>query len=59
MQLICYCKFYAAKKGVLGNRSGLVGFYFVSTVLIDGAVMERYIEEQGKKDEGQTKFETS
>ena len=31
--------------------------YFVSTVCIDEAVIQAYIEEQGKKDAGQTKFE--
>ena len=33
--------------------------YFVSTVGADEAVIEAYIEEQGKKDAGQTKFEIS
>ncbi len=33
--------------------------YFVSTVGIDESVIQRYIEEQGKKDAGQTKFEIS
>ena len=33
--------------------------YFVSTVGIDESVIQRYIEEQGKKDAGQTKFELS
>ncbi len=33
--------------------------YFVSTVGIDEAFIRRYVEEQGKKDAGQTKFETS
>ena len=32
--------------------------YFVSTVGIDEAVIQAYIENQGKKDAGQTKFET-
>lgn len=32
--------------------------YFVSTVGIAEGVMKAYIEEQGKKDAGQTKFET-
>ena len=31
--------------------------YFVSTVGIDEGVVQAYIEEQGKKDAGQTKFE--
>jgi putative transposase len=31
--------------------------YFVSTVGIDEAVIQAYIENQGKKDAGQTKFE--
>jgi len=31
--------------------------YFVSTVGIDGAMIHNYIEAQGKKDTGQTKFE--
>jgi putative transposase len=33
--------------------------YFVSTVGVDEAVIRRYVEEQGKKDAGQTKFEIS
>ena len=33
--------------------------YFVSTVGIDEAMIHAYIEEQGKKDAGQTKFEIS
>ena len=33
--------------------------YFVSTVGIDEAVIQAYIENQGKKDAGQTKFEMS
>ena len=33
--------------------------YFVSTVGIDEAVIQAYIENQGKKDAGQTKFEVS
>ena len=33
--------------------------YFVSTVGIDEAVIRAYIEAQGKKDAGQTKFEIS
>ena len=32
--------------------------YFVSTVGIDEAVIQAYIENQGEKDAGQTKFET-
>src|SRR4030042_991456 len=32
--------------------------YFVSTVGIDESAIRRYIEEQGKKDAGKTKFET-
>jgi len=31
--------------------------YFASTVGIDEAVIQKYIEKQGKKDSGQTKFE--
>jgi len=31
--------------------------YFVSTVGIDETIIQAYIEEQGKKDAGQTKFE--
>ena len=31
--------------------------YFVSTVGMDEAYIRKYIEEQGKKDSGQTKFE--
>jgi putative transposase len=33
--------------------------YFVSTVGVDESVIRRYVEEQGKKDAGQTKFEIS
>jgi len=33
--------------------------YFASTVGADEAVIQAYIEEQGKKDAGQTKFEVS
>jgi putative transposase len=33
--------------------------YFVSTVGIDDAMIRAYIEQQGKKDAGQTKFELS
>jgi putative transposase len=33
--------------------------YFVSAVGIDEAMIQAYIEEQGKKDAGQTKFEIS
>ncbi len=33
--------------------------YFVSTVGIDERVIQAYIEDQGKKDAGQTKFEIS
>ena len=33
--------------------------YFVSTVGIDETMIQTYIEEQGKKDAGQTKFEIS
>ena len=33
--------------------------YFVSTVGADEAVIQAYIENQGKKDAGQTKFEFS
>ena len=33
--------------------------YFVSTVGIDKAIIKAYIEDQGKKDAGQTKFEIS
>jgi putative transposase len=33
--------------------------YFVSTVGINEETIQAYIEEQGKKDAGQTKFEIS
>jgi len=33
--------------------------YFVSTVGVDEAVIQAYVEEQGKQDAGQTKFEIS
>ncbi len=33
--------------------------YFVSTAGIDEAIIKAYIEDQGKKDAGQTKFEIS
>jgi putative transposase len=33
--------------------------YFVSTVGVDEAIIQAYVENQGKKDAGQTKFEIS
>jgi putative transposase len=49
-------KFPYLKKVYWGIEAIWSEGYFVSTVGIDEAVMERYIEEQGKKDAGQTKF---
>jgi putative transposase len=50
-------KFPYLKKVYWGTDAVWSEGYFVSTVGIDEAVMERYIEEQGKQDAGQTKFE--
>jgi putative transposase len=52
-------KFPLIKKVYWGTDAVWSEGYFVSTVGIDEAVMERYIEEQGKQDAGQTKFEMS
>jgi len=49
-------KFPYLKKVYWGTEAVWSEGYFVSTVGIDEAVMERYIEDQGKKDAGQTKF---
>ncbi len=47
------------KKVYWGTDSVWSEGYFVSTVGIDEAVIQAYIENQGKKDAGQTKFEMS
>ena len=52
-------KFPQLKKVYWGTEAVWSEGYSVSTVGVDEAVMKRYIEEQGKKDAGQTKFETS
>jgi putative transposase len=49
-------KFPYLKKVYWGTEAVWSEGYFVSTVGIDEAIMERYIEDQGKKDAGQTKF---
>jgi len=50
-------KFPFLKKVYWGTDSVWSEGYFVSTVGIDEAVIQAYIENQGKKDAGQTKFE--
>ena len=52
-------KFPLLKKVYWGTDAIWSEGYFVSTVGIDEAVIQAYIEEQGKKDAGQTKFEIS
>ena len=52
-------KFPVLKQYYWGTDSFWSEGYFVSTVGIDESVIQRYIEEQGKKDAGQTKFEIS
>ena len=52
-------KFPFLKKVYWGTDSVWSEGYFVSTVGIDEAVIQTYIENQGKKDAGQTKFEIS
>jgi putative transposase len=52
-------KFPFLKKVYWGTDSVWSEGYFVSTVGIDEAVIQAYIENQGKKDAGQTKFEMS
>ena len=50
-------KFPFLRKVYWGTDSVWSDGYFVSTVGIDEAVIQAYIENQGKKDVGQTKFE--
>ena len=50
-------KFPFLKKVYWGTDAEWSEGYFASTVGIDEAVVQAYIEEQGKKDAGQTKFE--
>jgi len=52
-------KFPFLKKVYWGTDSVWSEGYFVSTVGIDEEVIQAYIENQGKKDAGQTKFEMS
>jgi putative transposase len=52
-------KFPFLKKVYWGTDSVWSEGYFVSTVGIDEAVIQAYIENQGKKDAGQMKFEMS
>ena len=52
-------KFPFLKKVYWGTDAVWAEGYFVSTVGIDEAVIQAYIENQGKKDAGQTKFEVS
>ena len=51
-------KFPLIKKVYWGTEAVWSAGYFVSTVGVNEAVMEKYIEEQGKQDAGQTKFVT-
>ena len=51
-------KFPIVGKVYWGTDSVWSDGYFASTVGIDEAVIQAYIENQGKKDAGQTKFET-
>ena len=52
-------KFPFLKKVYWGTDSVWSEGYFVSTVGIDEEVIQAYIENQGEKDAGQTKFEMS
>ena len=52
-------KFPFLKQVYWGTEAVWSEGYFVSTVGIDEAMIHAYIEEQGKKDAGQTKFEIS
>ena len=52
-------KFPFLKQVYWGTEAVWSEGYFVSTVGIDEAVIQAYIEDQGKKDAGQTKFEIS
>lgn len=49
-------KFPFIKTAYWGTDSVWSNGYFVSTVGIDEAIIKKYIEYQGKKDSGQTKF---
>lgn len=51
-------KFPIIKKIYWGTDAFWSEGYFVTTVGIDEEMIKRYIEEQGKKDSGRTKFET-
>ena len=50
-------KFPFLKQVYWGTEGIWTEGYFVSTVGIDEAVIKAYIENQGKQDAGQTKFE--
>jgi putative transposase len=50
-------KFPFLRKVYWGTEAIWSEGYFVSTVGIDEAIIQAYIENQGKKDAGQTKFE--
>ena len=52
-------KFPFLKEVYWGTEAVWSEGYFVSTVGIDEEFIRAYIEEQGKKDAGQTKFEVS
>ena len=52
-------KFPLLKEAYRGSEGVWSDGYFVSTVGIDETVIQKYIEAQGKKDSGQTKFEIS
>ena len=51
-------KFPFIKEVYWGTESVWSEGYFVSTVGINKSTIKKYIENQGKKDAGQTKFET-
>jgi len=50
-------KFPFLKEVYWGTNAIWSSGYFVSTIGINEAMIRKYIEEQGKKDSGQTKFE--
>ena len=52
-------KFPNIKEAYWGTQAVWSEGYFVTTVGANEKVIRKYIEEQGKEDSGQTKFETS
>ena len=52
-------KFPVIKSAYWGTDAIWSEGYFVSTVGINEKTIQKYIEEQGQKDSGQMKFETS